>query len=280
MARTATGVALAILLVMAGCAGGGNGNPTTTATSTTPTATESPVQTTTDIPTTTVETVTGEHPFVEGGTLNTTLLLANHLRSLVYSESYTVIDAITGSDPASDAVEVEDRLRFAANGSQERSNGTWITAQSWRTPEQPEDSYRNDSALCVHQSESIECYDQPFTDHTYRQFGRDMFFLGTVRTLRFLEVEPDGVVTRNGQQFYRYTATGFASNLPDNGFSEQLSNEQFVSATVLVAPEGYIYEYSVTIRGETADGPLRVERTHQVLAMNKTIVETPEWLTG
>lgn len=282
MARPAIGVVLAVLLVLAGCAGGGDGTTTDTVTTTAPAvgedATETSTQETTASPTTTVKQLSGEHPYVEDGILNGSLLLGNHLQALVNSDSYTLKDSITGTNVNNGSVPVTDAVFLKVNGSQERSNGTWLAYQSWRSPDQPTDSYRNDTTHCIRQSETIECYERPFTFGTYRQFGRDMYFLGTVRKINRLQFEPDGIVTRDGQELFRYTATGFTSDLPETGYSEHLTDVTFVSATVLVTAEGYVYEFTVTVEGESDYGPLRVERTHRVTAMNRTTVDPPGWV--
>jgi len=227
-----------------------------------------------------VETLSGDHPYVESGTLNGSALLVAHHRALVGSESYTVTDRTTGTDVDSGSVAVEDHLVLRVNRSQERSNGSWLVAQSRRAPDQPSDTYRNATAHCTHQSGTVECDERPFTTATYRQFGRDVLFLGTVRKLNRSTFEPDGTVIRDGQALYRYTATGLRSDRPAGGDGEYVTDAELVSATVLVTGAGYVYEFTETVAGDRDgdSGRLRVERTHRVTGMNGTTVEVPGWV--
>jgi len=301
MDRTLVILALVVSLSLAGCSvnlgdrsaarddsGGLDGADTDTVTpipmgADTATPMASPTATGTATKTTGAGTVTppatvgGTHPYLADGSIDAAALVSAHVGVLGSSSSFTLTDngtfsyvtngSLAGTITSVRRVDLADeRRRLLLQSS--APNGT-IQTMSAR--------FANATTTCTYFGDSTECAAGGFDRQRALSEVIEVTSLETVAGPVF---SPDGTVTHDGRELYRYSASEFRSPLPESVAGELGPAPSLRNATLLVAPSGRIVSYHLVYEQGEDDARISVERTYRTTALGETTVERPSWVTG
>jgi len=260
MGRKLVVLVLAGALLLAGCVGGSGD------------ASESPDATETATPTP-PEATAGEHPAVTESTVDVSTFVRGHLTVLSGLKSFTVLDNRTVTYVENGSVVV----RAVQVNKVDMANQRQRVEQRQLAPDVdiPDELilFRNATASCQLRSGEYECGDGGVS--TQRLIASTIETT-SLETFGAPEFSPDGIVDRDGQSLYRYSASAFRTSM-DSTTREELfgADPSLVEATLLVHPSGRIVEYSLTYR-TGGEAPQELDLAYTTTAVNVTSVEPPD----
>lgn len=300
MSRVRVSLAVVGLVLLAGCAFGSGGTggdtpddgdvptpgPATNAGATTSGGTPAAASTMTESETASITPAasgdgtprhaTGDHPFVEPGTLDSRALVRAHLDALSRSDSFLLTNNGT--------------IRYAANGSlvrrivsiravdlaDERRSVLLQSIGPDGVVSGGSERFENATTTCTRFDGDVGCQAPGFDRR--RAMG-DVVEVTSLETVGGPAFEPNGTVRQNKRDLYRYTATSFRSSLSERTRSELGPNASLDRATLLVAANGRIVEYRIVYERDQSTAPrVRIDRTYRTLAVNATTVSPPPWV--
>lgn len=292
--RPAAAILLVVLVALAGCTGflGESDSPpdatetnagTTDATGIDATDGEDGADAGTETPGTEdpgtdapVRTLAGDHPYVDGDSLDASSLVADHLAALRRADSFTLSNNGSARWAANDTLAVRYVDRRLFDLASQRYSIVRRAIEPGGTVASMSGRYANASAVCTSFADDVQCGDGGFDGQQALGLTVETTGLETIAGPAF---SPDGTVERDGQSLYRYSATELRSSLDESTASELGSNASLDRTTLLVAPDGRIVEYHFVLERDGGDGArVLLERTYSTRAVNATSVAPPPWL--
>jgi hypothetical protein len=270
--RIPTGAILAVVVVLAGCTGGGG--PATASPPQAESGTGESPASATDTPAPD-PTLAGGHPAANDGTVNVTRLLGDHLRVLSRSDSFTVGFTRTATYVANGSLRTRGEVVNRASLAAERLRIERRSVRGDGRVEFDEIRYANATTSCLVSGNGVQCGDGGVDP---RRIVGLTVETTPLETLAAPAYAADGVVQRNGQSLYRYSASSFRSPLP-SGTERELFGEDpsLVDSTLLVHPSGRIVTYTLTYR-ITAETPQELALAYSTSDVNATTVVPPRAL--
>jgi hypothetical protein len=219
--------------------------------------------------------VAGTHPYLTDGSLDVGALVSAHIDVLAGSSSFTLTDngsfsyvsngSLAGTITSVRRVDLADERRRLLL----RSSSPDGTVQTMSA------RFDNATATCTYFGDSAECAAGGFDRQRALSEIIEVTSLETVGGPVF---SPDGTVTRDGRELYRYSASEFRSPLPESVAGELGPSPSLRNATLLVAPSGRIVAYHLVYEQGEGDARIVVERTYRTSALGETTVERPSWI--
>lgn len=260
--------AIAFVVLLAGCTGGGG--PATE-----PTGSEAvtdPTGATADATPTHESALKDEHPYVEDGQVNASAMLAAHIRAIERAKSLTTINNISNEDVESGTI----------TGGQVLINRANIADQRWHLTTQAfGENWKLDFVTTRYANSSKSCYIEPGNERCRTEgFDRNRALRLTVQdtileTIQGPSFRPAGIVTRDDQSLYRYTADSFRDPLPKSADKVLTPDPVLKNATVLVAQNGRIVEYSISYTWDFDGARQLSDDTYRTRDFNSTTVTPP-----
>jgi hypothetical protein len=284
-------LALALVLLVAGCSGGNGAATQPAADTTSPDATTEPTPDgstatatpgPTDPPTTTTQPATttpepttqvavpGEHPAVTDGTLDASTLVGDHIAALRDANSLTVVNDRTGTYVANGTTRFTSTLTNELDLANTRQHLTYRVYDGDDTLQRELVRHSNATTTCTRRDDEYDCTD---TGTDTRRLLASTMETTSLETFAAPAFQPDGIVERDGQTLYRYTATSFHADLDQDTRDELFGPDPSLhNATLLVHPGGHIVEYTLTYTTGT-DPDQRLTLTYRITSIDTTTVE-------